>query len=185
VLVEDGFVRDLLMSRVPRHDLARSNGHARGLIQGSWEAGMSIWTVSPPKRMRRGALLKMAERARRAARQDRLLVVRRLAPQADRDGPLPRPTDAVWRMANGREVPVVSLAFQRVDRRTLRDIMGAAGGLQTRAYIASSLHSRTSGVPAVVMAPEAVLVGGMEAVFPGEDGRPQSYPPPPLAAAVK
>ncbi len=182
VLVKDGFVRDLLMSRVPRHDLQRSNGHARGLVQGRWEAGMSVWSVKPPKRMRRRTLLKMADRARRAARQDRLLVVRRLAPQADRDSPLPRPTEAVWRLANGREEPVVSLAFQRVDRRTLRDIMGAAGGMQERAYFVSSPRRAVSGVPAVVKAPEAILVGGMEAVFPGEDTRPPVYPPPPLVA---
>jgi hypothetical protein len=176
VLVKNGYVRDLLMTRVPRRELTRSNGHARGDVQGDWSAELSIWNVTPARSLSRRAMLKRAERARKAARQDRLLVVRRLGLWGGSKNPLPRPAEAVWRLSNGKEVPISSLEFQKVDRRTLRSIVAAGGRTQLRSYMAAG----SRGSPAVIQAPGMLLVEDMEAIYPGADDRPSTYPPPPL-----
>ncbi len=183
-LVHDGYVRDLVMSRVPRHDLSTSNGHARGAVQGSWEARLSQWEVQPDRNLGVRAFERRVSRAMKAANTDRILVVRGLG--LGRLGDLPRPTDAVWRFADGHEEPVASLQFQRVDRRALRDILAAGGGQQHQAYLAPwTTRSHTdgdSGLPTVITAPGAVLVGELEAVFPGPDEKPHAYPMPPVPA---
>jgi TldD protein len=182
-LVRDGYVRDLLMSQVPRHDLQRSNGHARGPVQAAWEARLSQWEVTPPHNLGKGRFERRVARAMKDAKADRVLVVRDLG--LGHPGDLPRPTNAVWRYADGREEPVVSLQFQRVDRRALRDILAAGGGQQQRAYLAPwTMRSHAdgdSGLPTVISAPQRVLVGELEAVFPGPDEKPAAYPMPPLA----
>lgn len=181
-LVADGYVRDLLMSRVPRHDLARSNGHARGSVQGTWGARLSVWEVSPARNIRDRAFERQVTRAMKASNQERILVVRGLG--LGRPGELPRPADAVWRYADGHEEPVVSLQFQNTDRRALRDILAAGGGQQQHAYLAPwTLRSHAdgdSGLPTVLTAPRRVLVGELEAVFPGADEKPHAYPMPGL-----
>jgi len=175
--VRDGYVRDLLMSRVPRHDLQRSNGHARGSIQGSWVARPSLWEVTPDRRLSERAFQRQVERALKASGAERVLVVRGLS--LGRPGTLPRPTEAVWLREDGSETPVASLQFQRVDRRVLRDILAAGGAQQTHAYLAPwSLRSHAdgdTGLPSVLIAPERLLVSELEAVFPGADERPHSY----------
>ncbi len=182
-LVRDGYVRDLLMSRVPRHDLGRSNGHARGAVQGAWEARLSQWEVSPARNLGDRAFERQVGRAMKAANTDRILVVRGLS--LGNLGDLPRPTDAVWRYADGREEPVASLQFQRVDRRALRDILAAGGGQQQHAYLAPwttrSHADGDSGLPTVLTAPTRVLLSELEAVFPGPDEKPHAYPMPPLS----
>lgn len=182
-LVEDGFVRDLLMSRIPRADLQRSNGHARGSIRRGWTARPSVWEVTPERNLRPGSFEKKAARAAKESGVDRILVVRSL----DRGsaGKLPRPTGAVWRDADGNEEPALSLSFQKVDRRTLRDILAAGGGLQVRPYLdAWTLNRRAgadAGIPAVIITPARLLVGEMEVVFPGPDEKPHAYLQPPLS----
>ncbi len=181
-LVRDGYVRDLLMSRVPRHDLQRSNGHARGSVQGGWEARLTTWEVSPDRRLSDRAFERQVARAIKASGLERILVVRGLG--LGRLGDLPRPADAVWRYADGREEPVVSLQFDNVDRRALRDILAAGGSQQQHAYLATwTLRSHAdgdSGLPTVLIAPERVLVGELEAVFPGPDEKPHTYAMPGL-----
>lgn len=179
-LVRDGYVRDLLMTRVPRHDLQRSNGHARGRVTGSWRARMAQWFVEPPRLLSDTAVRERARRAMRAARLDRLLVVRRLASRRHGRGGLPRPTDAYWLTAEGQRRPVASIEFQRVDRRTLRDILAAGGRMRLRPYLAGGGSSGVTGLPTVIQAPELILVGGMEAVFPGADKPAPDIPQPPL-----
>ncbi len=176
-LVRDGYVRDLLMSRIPRHDLQRSNGHARGGVQGQWAARLFVWEVTPPRNIGDRAFNRQVARAWKGSGQDRMLVVRGLG--LGRPGTLPRPTDAVWRYTDGHEEPVVSLQFQRVDRRVLRDIQSAGGGTQRHAYLAPwTLRSHCdgdSGLPTVLDAPRRLLVAELEAVFPGADERPHAY----------
>jgi len=181
-LVEDGYVRDLLMSRVPRHDLTASNGHCRGDIQGVWEARESIWRVTPERGLGERAFARTVERTAREAGSDRILVIRNL--ERGRKGDLPSPTDAFWRLTDGTEIPVLALDFQRVDRRTLRDIVAAADGEHVRPYLAPYTSTATAkgdrGLPAVGIGPERILVGEMELVFPGGNRQPHVLEPPPL-----
>ena len=184
-VVRDGYVRDLLMSRIPRLELTRSNGHARGSIGGGWVARPAVWKVTPPESQSVKAFAKAVDSARGRARQDRILVVHRLG--RDRVGRLPAPTHAVWRYPDGREEPVDALEFQNVDRRVLRDVAAAAGGEQVLAYLADfdpqSRPERDRGLATVLTAPRQILVEDLELVFPGPSGKPRSYPAPPLASA--
>ncbi len=182
-LVDDGYVRDLLMTRVPRKELATSNGHARGSVQGTWEARLSVWEVDPDRNLSTRKFDQAAAKVARTAGHDRVLVVRGL--QAGKTGELPRPTDAVWRDNDGDETPVLALQFQDVDRRALRDILLAGGGQQTYPYLAAwSLAGKVdgdTGLPMVLIAPERILVEELELVFPGPADKPHAYPQPTLA----
>jgi len=186
-LVEDGYVRDLLMSRVPRTDLQRSNGHARGSIRREWTARLSVWEVKPERNLRPRSFKKRMARAMKESGVDRILVVRGL--RRGTSGNLPRPTDAVWLDADGSEEPALSVAFQKVDRRTMRDIIAAGGGQQVLPYLdAWTLKRRAgsdSGIPAAVIAPARLLVAEMEIVFPGPDEKPHAYSQPLLVEHEK
>jgi hypothetical protein len=181
-LVDDGYVRDFVMSRVPRRDRAGSNGHARGSVQGSWAARLSSWTVRPKRLLPAGRFDREVQALRRAADQPAVLVVRRM--EQGWEGDLPLPTDAVWRFPDGSELPVLSLEFQGIDRRTLRGIVAASGGMQVLPYLApDEIWGRagtTNGLPMVLQAPGRVVLGELEAVFPGTGEERPSFPMPKL-----
>ena len=181
-LVDDGYVRDFVMSRVPRRDLSGSTGHARGDVQGSLTARLSSWTAKP-KRLLPGRRFDAEVQAlRRAAGQPAVLVIRRM--EQGWEGDLPLPTAAVWRFPDGAEVPVLSMELQGIDRRTLRGIAAASGGMQTFSYLAPDevwgRAGTTRGLPMVLRAPVRVVFGELEAVFPGTGEERPSYPMPPL-----
>jgi hypothetical protein len=180
VLVEDGYVRDFLTSRVPRSEGATSNGHARGGVTQAWVARPSVWQVDAPEILSDRAFWRVASEARDRARQDRVLVVRRL--RRGRVGALPTPTLAVWRFADGSEQPVDSLEFQGVDRRTLRSVIAAGGGTQVLPYVAAwmpdQFPANDRGLPTVVTTPRRLLVDDLELVFPGPSEQPYAYPAP-------
>ncbi len=181
-LVEDGYVRDLLMSRTPRREIQSSNGHARGSIQGDWDARLSVWEVQAQRNLSARAFDKQVDKVMKAANLDRILVVRGL--WESKAGYLPKVTDAVWRRADGTEQPVQALSFEGANRRTLRDIVAAGGGQQTTAYLDAYSLGRMAdddeGLPTVLVSPSMLLVEEVEAVFPGPDDNPHAYPPPPL-----
>jgi hypothetical protein len=183
-LVEDGIVKDLLMTRVPRADLRASNGHARGDVQGPWVSRMSSWSVAPRRLLSAPAMKQAGRAAQRRAGGEPMLVVRRL--EQGWEGSLPRPTDAVWRFLDGRELPVLALEFEGVDRRTLQGLAAAGGGMQTWAYLAplggGDRAGTTDGLPSVVRCPRQVLIEDLEAVFPGASEERTVLPPPPLEA---
>ena len=181
-VVDDGYVRDLLMSRVPRHDLTESNGHCRGDIHGVWSARESIWRVTPARGgVSDRAFDKTLERTMREAGTDTILVVRSM--ERGRAGALPSPADAVWRAADGTEVPVLALDFQHVDRRSLRDVVAAVDDSWVRPYLAPINRYATAkgdrGLPAVGIGPQRILIDQMELVFPGGNRQPHVLAPPP------
>jgi predicted Zn-dependent protease len=179
-LVDDGYVRDLAMSRVPRADLRASTGHARGAIHHALAARLVNWTVTPARSKPARAVVRQGEILAKRAQLDRVLVVRRI--EQGRDGALPRPTDAVWRLLDGSEIPVSMMEFEGVDRRALRDIVAAGGPMMTRAYLApTGRYDRAGpvrGLPTVIRAPSVVLVEEMELVYPGVTRDPATIPPP-------
>lgn len=181
-LIRDGYVRNLVMSRVPRADLKVSNGHARGSLGGSWQGRLSSWSVRPKRLLGTGAFERLVQRSRRSAEVPAVLVVRRL--EQGWEGGLPRPTDAVWRYPDGTELPVVSVEFQDVDRRSLRSIAGAGGKMRTRAYLATASGwgraGTVDGIPMVIRSPERLLLSEVEVAFPGGSGDRSLYPKPPL-----
>ena len=181
-LVEDGYVRDLAMSSIPRKGMLRSNGHARGAVHRDWTARLSIWEVRAHKNHSERAFARQVEGAMKASNLDRILVVRNI--WEGKGGSLPSPTDAVWRHADGAEEPAIRLSFSSTSRRTLRDIAVAGGGQITLPYLAPWALGKKpdddEGLPSVVIAPRLLLVEDMELVFPGPGSRPHAYGPPAL-----
>ena len=191
LLVEDGIVRDLLMSRVPRRDIAETNGHARGRVGALAEGRVSQLSVEPRRRVR--SLHKQAVRLAGSYDRDWYLVVRRLQVPAVREvgswdvgdgGALPPPV-AVFRVyADGREEQLRGAAFTGVSRFALRDI-AAAGEQVTASWMAApsggsrfSALAPTEGLPTRLDAPE-VLVRELELVpTPGDPREVPVLPPP-------
>jgi hypothetical protein len=178
-LVKDGLVADLVMSRIPRKDRQESNGHARGSVAGQWQARLSTWTVRPAHNLSDKAFAKQVERVMQEAQIDRILVIKRLMPGWA--GSLPHPTLAVLRDRQGKETPVLALNFERVDRRTLRDIQ-ATSGTQTVSYLApwnpKGQHPTSAGLPSAIIAPKKLLISEIEAVYPGPNQKPPTYKAP-------
>ena len=145
-LVEDGVLRDVLMSRTPRTDRSASTGHARGMASDRFEAMPTQLEVTPrsPRTWRK--LQRQALSMARSAGLPYVLLVKRLSPPSMEDNiefsvtgdepmaGLTTPTEIVRLYPDGREEPVRGLRFVGADRRTLRDIV-AAGRTQAPAQM--------------------------------------------------
>lgn len=139
-LVEDGLLKTVLMSRVPRKGIEASNGHGRALGSDRFEAMPSVVTVRPDRERSDRRLQRQALRLARQAGLNYVLVVQRVEPVGltedfevalSGDAPLSgltRPLEVVRRYADGREELVRGLSFSGVDRRALRDV-AMAGAL--------------------------------------------------------
>jgi TldD protein len=174
-VVQDGVVRDLLMSRVPREGLDGSTGHGRALGADRRVALPAVVTVTAPRARSARTLRRRALKYARQAGLEYVLVVRRLAPPAmsedfeiafSGEGPLAgltRPLEAYRLYPDGREEPVRGLSFVGVDRRALRDVAWAgATGDAVGVMDAASGSRRFSigsvgGLPASWSAPSVVL----------------------------
>ncbi len=177
-LVVDGYVSDLLMTRVPRIDRTGSTGHAFGSVGLAPSARMTWWEVRPGKGLSAPAFARKVAAARKAARVEAVLVVQRLS--EGWDGDLPDVLSAVWRFPDGTEVPAVGLEFEGVDRRTLRAVAAATAAVTVRPYLgpprAGGRSPATRGLPMGVVAPRAVLVDDLEVVFGGAQAQPELLP---------
>jgi len=178
-VIEDGVLRDVLMSRVPRPDRTQSTGHGRSSGQSRRNAMPAQVTVEPKRSRRMSALRRAALKHARSAELPYVLVVRRLTPPAlsqevefafTGDGPLQGLTvpSEVYRLyQDGREEPVRGLRFSGVDRRTLRDIIAAGATAAPVEQMDDSLTSgrfsiqKFGGQP-VSWAVPAVVIGEME-----------------------
>ena len=193
-LVKNGVLRDLLMSRIPRRDLAGSTGHGRSIGSDRRAAVPGVVIVTPNHLVAPAALRKRALRLAAQTGRDYYLVIRRLLPPAlsesldigiSGEGPLPGltfPYEALRVYADGREVPVRGLQFSGVDRRALRDIVAASAGagpidtLDGSPGAARFQIGPTGGFPVTWDVP-TVLIAEMELTGQG-GGEPRALPPP-------
>lgn len=193
-VVEDGVVRRLLMSRVPRQGQEGSTGHGRSLGSNRREAmAAAVWVV--PARPRADKRLeKKGLRLARATVQPYLLVIGAMEPPAmsedfsvafSGEGPLPgltRPTRA-WRLyPDGRRELVRGLSFVGVDRRVLRDIVVAGRMEDPVGVLDAAPGSQRFGIGALGGLPASwavppILVGEVE--LTGSPGREQRVLPMP------
>jgi hypothetical protein len=177
-LVEDGIVRDLVMSRVPRRGLDGTNGHARSTAGSRAEARLSLTTVEPSRAVSQAALHKAALRTAAAYGRDWFLLVRRLRDPAvmmyqtplyvdASELPLPPPVEVIRVYADGRQETLRGAAFSQVDRYVLRDVVAAGRGAAVDYFASFELGSYPSdpvaGLAAQIVAP-AVVIGELELV---------------------
>lgn len=193
-LVEDGIVRTLAMSRVPRRGLTETNGHARGMLGERAAGRVSLWAVDPARAVPAAKLEREAAKAARSYGRDWWIVVRRLQEPAvlgyrtdlwfDRaETPLPPPVVVVKQHADGREETFRGARLAGVERWLLRDILAAGPSVQAD-YLAPLLPDDwggigpTEGMVTRARAP-AVLIGEVELVpDPGDPMDVPAVPPP-------
>lgn len=196
-LVQDGVVRDVLMSRIPRRGKERSTGHGRSLGTDRRIALPGAVTVEPDRARSDKKLRKKALQLARQAGLPYVLVVRRLEPPAmsedfeiafSGEGPLAgltRPQEAYRLYPDGREEPVRGLSFVGVDRRVLRDIAmagdtGAPVGVMDGAPGPGRFSvGSVGGLPASWAAPAVVIT---ELELRGRGGVEQRAVPRPAVA---
>lgn len=193
--VQDGIVRDLLMSRTPRRGMGASNGHGRGGI-GSRSSGYpSMVSVMPMRHMSHTRLMKEAKKAAQSYGLDHVIVIRRLTHPAttylaqrfsfrSAEGlSLPEPLVAERVYLDGRVEQIRGLSFASVDRRLLRDIMMAGPVVERDLILGFDLRvpwlGPLDGIPSRMRVPE-VLVGEME-LLPAVGGKKS----PPRLVAVE
>ena len=178
VLVEDGYVRRLLRSRIPDLDQAPSTGHGRTIGTGRRSATPGVIEVLPGRAVSSRKLRRLAVREAAKAGRSGVLVIRKLEPFSLADdfrlfftgsgapAGLTEPLEAVLRYADGREEPVRGLSFVGVDARVLRDL--AASGEAGEFFdlhdggTGSSRHIEASGGHSVTWRAPDVLVGEVE-----------------------
>ena len=131
-VIEDGVLRDVLMSRTPRADREQSTGHARGMAADRFEAMPTQVHITPHKARSWKRLRRQALSLAKSAGLSHVLIVKRLSPPSMEenlefsvtgDEPmagLTTPTEVVKLYADGREEPVRGLRFVGADRRSLR-----------------------------------------------------------------
>ncbi len=199
-LVEDGVVRTVLMSRVPREDLVGSNGHGRSLGTARRDALPGVVVVEPAREVGTNRLRKRALRMARQAGRDYVLVVRRIEPPAvseqfdvafTGDAPLSgltAPYETYRLYTNGKEIPVRGLGFLGVDRRALRDIVLAGkvgepvGEMDSTPGPQQYTIGPVGGLPVTWSTPP-VLIAEME-LRGSTIAEPRIIPPPPRDAPL-
>ncbi len=195
-LVDDGVVRQLLMSRVPRKGIERSTGHGRSLGNARREAMPTAIQITPARTRSAKALRRAALSMARQAGLPYVLVIRRLIPPAMSDefqvaftgeGPLPgltTPIEAYRLYPDGRQQVVRNLGFVGVDRRALRDIAAAGKpGIPVDVMDSPGRTGRFSigaagGLPATWSAP-SILISELE-LRGRAGGESRAVPAPPM-----
>ena len=81
-LVEDGVVKDLLMTRIPRAEFTESTGHARASGGDRYVAFPSVVTVKPKRHTNERKLFKKGVQLAKQTGNDYVLVIKYLEPLA-------------------------------------------------------------------------------------------------------
>lgn len=194
-LIDDGIVRDLAMSRVPRRGLDGTNGHARSRLGSRQEGRVSVLQIRAARQRSSARLRRQALKLARDYGRDYVLVVRRLQEPAilrlvdgtwfddDLAGTaLPPPVSLIRLYADGRQEAVRGASFASIQRWILRDIV-AAGPSSEGSYLAPlgtsyAALAPTQGIASWLSAPD-VLVGEAELVPVAGDPRDVPTVPPP------
>ena len=190
-VIEDGLVRNLLMSHIPNKDVGETNGHARGGIGEELTGQPSNVTVTPDREVSWKKLVKQGLALAATYELDHILLVRSLKDEelegeglpgffsmiimggGDEESDLMAPLDVVRLYKDGREERVRGLEVGGADLRTLRDIV-AAGAENTKIFYYSTGDGYgDESVPVTVTAPD-VLIGEM--VFVPREGTSPEAP---------
>jgi predicted Zn-dependent protease len=189
-LIERGMLRSLLMSRTPRKEISRSNGHARAPRFAGPHAHIGSLFVTGQTGLSRKALIEQLAKTAKAGGVDmyvvKLLDDPSLAADADdmmslfsfglggRGGPPPVRPLIVYRVKDGQEQLVRGLTLEGLLPRSLREI--TAVGKDPVVYNFIDAGTAATGIPSSIVTP-ALL-------FPDVDIRRQTgkHRKPPLYA---
>jgi predicted Zn-dependent protease len=202
VLVEHGVLEGLLMTRTPRKEIARSNGHARAPRFAGPHAHVGTLVLSAQKdaaQTRKGLLSELARIAKGGGVTTYVvrLLDDGLVPLGDGDdltslftfgmggghGPPPIRPLVVYRIEGGKETLVRGLALENLETRSLKDVTAAGKDAVVYNYIDEG--NGFAGVPTTIIAPPLVVSDVDIRRLTGKNRRPPLYPPPGFAAAAR
>jgi predicted Zn-dependent protease len=202
-VVEHGVLKGLLMSRTPRKEISRSNGHARAPRFAGAHAHVGTLVVTGegpggaatglPRKALLGELTRAAKGGGVTTYVVRLLDDGLLPAGGDDDfmtlfsfgggsrgAPLVRPL-VVYKIEGGKETLVRGLALENLQPRTLKDI--TAVGQDAFVYNFVDQGNGFAGVPSTIVAP-ALLVSDVDVRrLAGKNRKPPLFPPPGFRAA--
>jgi predicted Zn-dependent protease len=200
-LVEHGVLEGLLMTRTPRREIARSNGHARAPRFAGPHAHVGTLVVSAqggagkPRKELLADLAHIAKGGGVTTYVVRLLDDGQL-PFGDADdmlslfsfggaghGPPPVRPLVVYRLDGGKETLVRGLALENLEPRSLKDV--TAVGREPVVYNYIDEGNGFAGIPTSIVAP-ALLVSDVDIRrLTGKNRRPPLYPPPGFGAGAE
>jgi predicted Zn-dependent protease len=196
-LVEHGVLEGLLMTRTPRKEIARSNGHARAPRFAGPHAHVGTLVLSAKDGKPRKELL--ADLARIAKGGGVTTYVVRLLddgqlPVSESDdmlslfsfglgghGPPPIRPLVAYRVDGGKETLVRGLALENLEPRSLKDVTAAGKDPVVYNYIDEG--NGFAGVPTTIVAPSLLVSDVDIRRLTGKNRKPPLYPPPGFAAA--
>jgi predicted Zn-dependent protease len=190
-LIEHGVLKGLLMSRTPRKEIGKSNGHARAPRFSGPRAHVGTLVVSGAHGMSRPALLnelaKIAKSGGVTTYVVRLLDDGSLPGDADdlsgmftflggAHGPPPLRPLVVYRVAQGKETLVRGLTLENLQPRSLKDV--TAAGNEPFVYNYMDGGGGFSGIPSTIISP-ALLLGDVDIRRQtGKNRKPPNYASP-------
>jgi len=197
-LVEHGVLEGLLMTRTPRKELPRSNGHARAPRFSGPHAHVGTLVLSAAGKgaglPRKGLVDDLARIAKGGGVTTYVvrLLDDGLLPAGDADdmlslfsfggaghGPPPVRPLVVYRVEGGKEVLVRGLALENLEPRSLKDV--TAVGKDAVVYNYVDEGNGFSGVPSTIIAPSLVVSDVDVRRLTGKNRKPPLYPPPGFA----
>ena len=144
-LIEGGTIKSLLMSRAPRKQIARSNGHGRqAWYMPAARAGAASFFVSSSKALARPALVDVAVKS--AGAKGTVYIVRQLGDGSGKSIAAP----IAFRLDNGKETPIRGLMLEGMVPKKLKDLVAA--GKDPFVW-----ESESSGAPMSIVTPALVL----------------------------
>jgi predicted Zn-dependent protease len=191
-LVEHGMLKSLLMTRTPRREILRSNGHARAARFAGPHAHIGTLFITGKTGLPRKGLIDELAKISRAGGVTtyvvRLLDDGSLPGGDDADlgallfsmggshGPPPVRPLVAYRVVGGKEELVRGLALENLVPRTLKDV--TAVGKDPIVYNYMDLGAGFSGIPSSIVTP-ALLVADVDVrKLVGKNRKPPLYPPP-------
>jgi TldD protein len=184
-LVKKGVLESLLMSRTPRKEITRSNGHGRGRSAGGAVRGrVGVLYLSGGKAALADAALRAraVKEARAAGKDVPVYIVRRLdaATGAGGEGRV-RPLIVV-RLRDGKEEPVRGITFQDLLPRSLKDLVAVGRQPFVYNYLTSQEAAPSpGGAPGTIVTPSVVFKDVEVKKDTDKHPRPPLYPHPAFA----
>jgi TldD protein len=194
-LVAHGVLEGLLMTRTPRKEIARSNGHARAPRFAGPQAHVGTLILSAKDGLTRKELLQELGRIAKGGGVT-TYVVRLLddglLPVGDQDdmlslfsfgggghGPPPVRPLVVYRIDGGKETLVRGLALEDLQPRSLKDVTAAGRDPVVYNYIDEG--GGFAGIPTTIVAPSLLVSDVDIRRLTGKNRKPPLVPPPGFA----
>jgi TldD protein len=190
-LIEKGVLKSLLMSRTPRKELTRSNGHGRAPRFAGVRAHVGTLILNSDKGQKRADLLaalgKIAKGGGVTTYIVRLLDDGSVPGEADDlaalfsfggggHGPPPIRPLVVYRVANGKETLVRGATLENLLPRSFKEV--AAAGNEPIVYNYQDGGGGFSGVPSTIVAPALLFPDVDVRRQMGKHRKPPVYPSP-------